>query len=97
MMSWDKSRFNKLLKDGYIHLWRKGEGKEADLYEVSYKGKRAISSIYAKLNGEEIGEDPRVNPLFKDDVKYMDKVYRNAISKLNKSIRQPQRLSLIHI
>lgn len=91
MMSWDKSRFNKLLKDGYIHLWRKGEGKEADLYEVSYKGKRAISSIYAKLNGEEIGEDPRVNPLFKDDVKYMDKVYRNAISKLNKSIRQPQR------
>ena len=94
MMSWDKSRFNKLVKDGYIHLWRKGEGKEGDLYEVSYKGKRAISSIYAKLNGEEIGEDPRVNPLFKDDVKYMDKVYRNAISKLNKSIRQPQRHAL---
>ncbi len=62
MMSWDKSRFNKLVKDGYIHLWRKGEGKEGDLYEVSYKGKRAISSIYAKLNGEEIGDTLELTP-----------------------------------
>ena len=61
------------------------------IYELSFKGKRAVNSIYAKLNGEEIGEDPRVNPLFKDDVKYMDKVYRNAIIELNKSIKQPPR------
>lgn len=91
MMSWDKTRFQRLMDDGYIVLWRERKGREGNIYEISYKGKRAVSSIYAKLNGEEIGEDPRINPLFRDDIKYMDKVYRNAIIELNKSIKQPQR------
>ena len=35
----------------------------------------------------------RVNPMFLKNVKYTDKVYRNFIKKMNKTIRQQQRLS----
>ena len=68
--------------------------KEARLYEVTFKGKRAVNNIYKKLNGEAIAESAEINPIFKDDVRYMDKVYRNAILELNKSIKQQQRPAL---
>ena len=87
-MSWDETRFHRLLKEGWIHIWRKRGVGEATLYELSYKGKRLITAIYQKLNGEEIGESPKMNPLFKNDVPYMDKVYRNMIIEMNKFIRQ---------
>lgn len=94
IMSWDPTRFKSLIERGYIHIWREKQGKEARLYEVTFKGKRAINNIYKKLNGEEIAESAVINPIFKDDVRYMDKVYRNAILELNKSIKQQQRPSL---
>ena len=37
LMSWDVNRFDRLLRDGWIQVWRKRSGKEATLYEVSYK------------------------------------------------------------
>ena len=33
LMSWDVQRFNRLLKDDWIHVWRKREGKQTTLYE----------------------------------------------------------------
>ena len=82
-MSWDVNRFDKLLRDGWIHVWRRKSGKETTLYELTYKAKRLVNLIYRKLNGEEIGEDHRTNPLFRNDASYMDKIYRNSIKKLN--------------
>jgi hypothetical protein len=67
--------------------------EETTLYELSYKGKRLINTIYKKLNGEEIGEGPLANPLFRHDASYMDKVYRNMIIKMNEFIKQQRRLS----
>ena len=92
-MSWDEPRFYRLLKQGYIHVWRKRQGNEATLYELSYKGKRLINTLYKKLNGEEIAESPSSNPLFRHDATYMDKVYRNMIIELNKFIKQQRHLS----
>ena len=83
LMSWDVNRFDKLLRDKWIHVWRKKSGKETTLYELTYKAKRLVNLIYRKLNGEEIGEDHRTNPLFRNDASYMDKIYRNSIKKLN--------------
>ena len=91
IMSWDINRFDRLLRDGWIHVWRKRKGSEATLYELTYKTKRIIDTIYKKLNGEEISER---NPLFNKNVSYADKVYRNAIKKLNESIKQRRRLVL---
>ena len=93
LMSWDESRFNILLRDGWIHVWRKGYGKNTTLYELSYKGKRVANTIYKKLNGEEIAESPNVNPLFRKDACYMDKIYRNSIKEMNKFIKQQRYLS----
>jgi len=87
IMSWDKPRFFRLKTEGWIIVWRKKTKDQVALYELSYKGKRMINTIYKKLNGEEIGEDKQINPLFRHDAGYADKVYRNMIVKMNKFIR----------
>ena len=91
LFSWDIKRFKRLKKDGWIHVWRKKQGKETTLYELTYKAKRMINSFYKKLNGEEIPE--HTNPMFRHDAGYMDKVTKNYIKKLNKSIKQQRHLS----
>lgn len=93
IFSWDVSRFEKLLRDGWISVWRKAKGSQVALYEVSYKGKRLILSVYKKLAGEEtISESPQRNPIFnKNGSPYTDKVYRRAIKRMNKTTRQQQR------
>ena len=91
LISWNKNRFSKLLKEGWIVVFRKRTTKFKSLYEISYKGRRMIGSIYKKLNGEEIPEYTSTNPIFHKNVKYTDKVYRNMIKSMNASIRQSQR------
>ena len=88
LMSWDVNRFDQLLKNQWIHVWRKKRGKETTLYELTYKAKRLVNLIYRKLNGEEIGEDHRTNPLFRKDASFMDKVYRQSIIKLNEERKE---------
>ena len=69
IFSWDVNRFQALLSDGWISVWRKPKGSEASLYEVSYKGKRLMVSIYKKLSGEEkISETAQKNPIFKKEI-----------------------------
>ena len=87
LMSWDVNRFDRMLRDGWIHVWRKRKGNQATLYQLTYKTRRIIDTIYKKLNGEEISER---NPLFNKNVSYTDKVYRNAIKKINESTKQLQ-------
>jgi len=83
---WEKARFERLRKDGWISVWRKYDGYNAALYELSYKGKRLCLSVYKKLSGEEkIAESPGVNPIFKKNPPYTDKVYKRAIKSMNKS------------
>jgi hypothetical protein len=62
LLSWDINRFNRLLSDGWISVFRKRQGNKKTLYELSYKGKRMISSVYKKLNGEEIPMSESANP-----------------------------------
>ncbi len=93
LTSWDRNRFYRLLKEGWIVKFRERKGKEATLYEISYKGKRMVQSVYDKLNGDGISENRSVNPMFLKNVKYEDKVYRNFIKKINETTRQQQRLS----
>jgi len=93
LMSWDVNRFNRLVKEGWISVFRPKTKKSKTLYEVSYKGKRMIGSMYRKLNGEEIPEHRTSNPLFNTNVSYQDKVYRNYIKEMNAFIRQQRRLA----
>jgi hypothetical protein len=58
------------------------------LYEISYKGKRVVNSIYKKLSGEEIPTTQSSNPLFAKNVSYTDRMYRQMIEEMNAATRQ---------
>tara|TARA_R100000278_G_scaffold77721_2_gene60377 strand:+ start:1167 stop:1592 length:426 start_codon:yes stop_codon:yes gene_type:complete len=88
LLSWDVTRFDRLRRDKWIEVFRRNMGKRKALYTLSYKTKRMIDSLYKKLNGEEIPTSPSKNPMFKRNVKYSDKVYRNFIKEMNASIKQ---------
>ena len=93
IMSWDTKRFNNLLRDGWLQVFRRKAGKNATLYELSYKGKSLVRTVYRKLNGEEVGESPNINPLFRLDASYMDKMQRKMIKEMNEFIKQQRHLS----
>ena len=88
LLSWDTDRFDRLLRDNWIIVFRKRVGKNKTLYGLSYKTIRVITSIYKKLNGEEIPTSLSGNPMFAKNVSYTDKVYRNFILEMNDFIRQ---------
>ena len=92
LLSWDVNRFDKLLRDGWIEVFRKRSGVHKTLYQLSYKSQRLLKSIYDKLEGTEI-PDSQHNPMFHRNVSYTDKVYRNMIKEMNKTIRQQRHSS----
>ena len=84
-MSWNKKRFYQMINEGYIKEWRGGGIKNArsKMYELTQKSKTICLSMYKKLLKEEkITEDPRINPVFKNN-SYTDKMYRKIIQKMN--------------
>ena len=93
LLSWNENRFDKLLRDGWIEVFRKRCGPTLAIYVLSYKAKRVCTSIYKKLSGEEIPTSLSANPMFAKNVKYTDKVYRNFIKEMNASIRQQRHRS----
>ena len=92
LLSWNKRRFDILLRDGWIEVFRKRSGVHKTLYQLSYKSQRLLKSIYDKLEGTEI-PDSQHNPIFHRNVSYTDKVYRNMIKEMNKTIRQQRHSS----
>ncbi|QDP61261.1 MAG: hypothetical protein Unbinned1524contig1000_18 [Prokaryotic dsDNA virus sp.] len=93
LISWNINRFDNLLRDGWIQVFRKYDGKRKGLYQLSYKAKRVVSSIYKKLSGEEIPTSLTSNPIFAKNVSYSDKVYKSMIEDMNDFIRQQRHLS----
>ena len=93
LFSWDDRRFDDLHSKGWIITFSRSSIPYKTIYQLSPKTVNMIKDIYNKLSGEELSVDPEINPLFKKNVKYTDKVYRNMIKKMNKFIRQQQRPS----
>ena len=93
LFHWEKNRFERLRQEGWIDVFRKKTGNRRVLYQLSYKAQRMLTSVYKKLEGEEIPESKSSNPQFLADVSYTNKVHRNYIKKLNQSIRQQQHRS----
>lgn len=95
IMTWDVTRFERLKREGWINIWRKGKKAEATLYELSFKGKALVNTVYKKLSGEQpIAETAGNNPIFKKNPPYTDKVYKRAIVKMNNETKeQRQRLA----
>ena len=77
--SWDYKRWNRLLKEGWITVWRKRNmtTQKYHIYKTSFKCRQLITRIYKMmLNKEEI-------PLIKNPKSYTEKVLTQAIKKIN--------------
>jgi hypothetical protein len=90
VVSWDEKRFKRLLADGWIESFRKYDPKTNTraIYKLSFKAKRMVTSIYNKLNGEEIPTNRINNPMFKKNVRFRAAVYQASIIELNDYIKQ---------
>jgi hypothetical protein len=88
LLSWDPKRFQKLLKEEWISVFRKRSGKYKTMYQLSYKAQRMVAMVYEKLNGEEIPVSNSQNPMFLKNVSYTDKRYRAMMQEMNDFIRQ---------
>lgn len=93
LLSWDKYRFGRLLRDGWISVFRKRIGHRKTIYELSYRGVNLCEDIYRKLNGEEIPTSLSQNSMFHKNVSYFDKVYRNMIKEMTSFTRQQRHRS----
>jgi hypothetical protein len=84
--SWDNRRWNRLLKEGWITVWRKHNRttQKYNIYKVSFKCKQLISRMYRIMLGEEdIPTSLHRNKIMKGKT-YMDKVMITSIDNVNK-------------
>lgn len=85
--SWNKHRWEKLRKDGWIEIYSKRNHTtiKYNIYKVSTKCKYLIKRIYRILLG---AEDLPVSrrSIFNKNKTYTDKVFNSAIYKMNKDI-----------
>ena len=83
--SWDNRRWNRLLKNDWIVVWRKHNRttQKYNIYKVSFKCKQLISRMYRIMLGEEdIPSSERRNKLINGN-SYTDKVLTQAIYNVN--------------
>jgi len=80
--SWDNRRWNRLLKQGWITVWRKRNRttQKYHIYKVSTKCKQLISRMYRIM----IGEEDMPTKKFENNSRYSFTVMKTAISNVNK-------------
>jgi len=84
--SWDNRRWNRLLKEGWIVVWRTRNRttQKYNIYKVSFKCKQLISKMYRIMLGEEdIPSSEKRNSIMRGKT-YTDKVLQTAIKNVNK-------------
>ena len=84
--SWDNRRWNRLLKEDWITVWRKRNRttQKFHIYKVSFKGKQLISRVYRMMLGlEDIPTSTKRNSIMKGKT-YTDKVLITSIENVNK-------------
>lgn len=85
--SWDNKRWNSLLKNGWIVVWRvrNHTTQKYNIYKVSFQCKQLISRMYRIMLGdEEIPTSTKRNPIMKGKT-YTDIVLKKAIENVNKN------------
>ena len=80
--SWDNRRWNRLLKQGWITVWRRRNRttQKYHIYKVSQKCKQLTSRMYRIILGE---EDMPTNK-FENSGRYSFTVMKTAIQNVNK-------------
>jgi len=86
-LPWDKYRFTKLRNKGFIDIHAPANKHRSTIWKMTFKGKKLVASLYAKLNGGTISENYQFNRMFLDSAGYAHRTYRNVIKKMNEEIR----------
>jgi len=84
--SWNNRRWNRLLKEGWITVWRKRNHttQKYHIYKVSFKCRQLISRMYRIMLGkEDIPTSVQRNTIMKGKT-YMDRVLQTSIKHANK-------------
>lgn len=84
--SWNNRRWNKLIQDDWITVWRPRNRttQKYNIYKVSFKCKQLIIRMYKIMLGEEdIPVSTRRNKIMKGQT-YTDKVLMTSINNVNK-------------
>ena len=84
--SWDNRRWNRLLKNNWIKVWRERNRttQKYNIYTLTYKTKLLINTIYKIILGEiDIPTSERRNKIIKGKT-YIDKVLTKSIYNVNK-------------
>ena len=83
--SWDKMRWDRLRRDGWIEVWRHRNRTtiKYSVFKVSFKCSQMISRIYRILLGEEDLPTSSRSKFFNNQ-SYTDKVYNKAIDDMIK-------------
>jgi len=83
--SWDKKRWNKLIQNDWIVVWRNRNRttQKYNIYKISFKAKQLINKIYKIMLGyEDIPTSERRNIIMRKDT-YTNKVLRTSIYNVN--------------
>ena len=80
--SWDNRRWNRLLKQGWITVWRERNRttQKYNIYKVSIKCKQLISRMYRIM----LGEEDMPTKIFENNDRYIYKVLNTSIKNVNK-------------
>ena len=83
--SWDKARWERLRREGWIDVWRKRNRTtmKTNIYGTSPKCKSLINRIYRILLGQEDLPTSSRSTFYKNKT-YTDKVYNKAIDDMIK-------------
>lgn len=83
--SWDKKRWDNLLKEGWIVVWRKRNHttQKYHIYKVSFKCRQLIARMYRIMLGQEdIPSSERRNKIMRSS-SYSSKTLQKAIQNVN--------------
>ena len=83
--SWDNRRWNRLLKQGWIVVWRHRNRttQKYHIYKTSIKCKQLIKRVYKMMLGKEDIPTSGANSIIRGNT-YTDKVLKKAIYNVNK-------------
>lgn len=83
--SWDKHRWERLRRDGWIDVWKERNRKDSKyaMYKTSMKTKLMVNRIYKIMLGQEDIPITRANVFYNNDT-YTAKVMNKAIDDMIK-------------
>lgn len=94
-ISWDSRRFDKLLTEGWITVFRPRTGNQKTLYQLSFRSSQVVEFIYETLN-----QSKPVPPIKRKQhyvtrlkmgertYRYSDKTYVKMIEEMNEAVRK---------